>query len=273
MNNLNHYQREMRQIAQDAGRTQGKGHWVAWLMMIVGVVVTGTMTYALTHKGMASSRLWWSWVDLAAFLPTVLLEGSALALVYGLHHWFRSEEQRRIANTASWVIWGLLAITSVVHFAFGSTTNATTGTNTAEPPGIRPGSAPSLERIPESFSSDSGAVETVKGPRVDTEGPKSRKSKMRPLTPDGFEARPRNNRWQLFRLHGKKLSANGKSMWRRTYIGSFTTEGLNRFYEREQQRLEDQPVGQRANVVNLSDRKRSGRDVERGTERARKAHS
>jgi hypothetical protein len=121
MNNLNHYQREMKVITQDATQTKGKGHWVAWLMMIVGVVVTGTMTYSLTRKGMANSALWREWVTVAAFLPTVLLEGSALALVYGRHHWFRSEEQRRIANTASWVIWVLLATTSVVHFAFGST--------------------------------------------------------------------------------------------------------------------------------------------------------
>lgn len=123
MNNLNHYQREMKEIAQTATKDKGKGHWVAWAMMIVGVVVTGTMTYALTSNGMASSRLWRTWVDVAAFFPVVLLEGSALALVYGRHHWFRSEEQRRIANTASWVIWILLAITSVVHFAFGDTTS------------------------------------------------------------------------------------------------------------------------------------------------------
>jgi hypothetical protein len=121
MNNLNHYQREMKAISQDAGKTKGKGHGVAWLMMIVGVFVTGTMTYSLTRKGMTDSSLWREWVTVAAILPTVLLEGSALALVYGRHHWFRSEEQRSIANTASWVIWVLLATTSVVHFAFGST--------------------------------------------------------------------------------------------------------------------------------------------------------
>jgi hypothetical protein len=126
MNNLDYYNREMMQIAQDAGRRKGVGGGlVAWLVMLVGVVVTGTMTYALTRKGMASSVLWRTWVNVAAFLPGVLLEGSALALVYGRHHWFRSEEQRRVANAASWVIWGLLAITSVVHFAFGSTTNPT----------------------------------------------------------------------------------------------------------------------------------------------------
>lgn len=126
MNTLNHYQNEMREIAQKASKQRGVGGGlVAWLMMIVGVAVTGTMTYALTRKGMANSLLWRTWVDFAAFLPTVLLEGSALALVYGRHHWFRSEEQRRVANAASWIIWILLAITSVTHFAFGSTRNPT----------------------------------------------------------------------------------------------------------------------------------------------------
>lgn len=126
MNNLDYYNREMKRIAEEAGKRKGVGgRIVAWLMMFVGVVVTGTMTYALTRRGMASSALWRTWVNFAAFLPTVLLEGSALALVYGRHYWFRSEEQRRVANVASWVIWGLLAITSVVHFAFGSTRNPT----------------------------------------------------------------------------------------------------------------------------------------------------
>src|SRR5262245_45863784 len=97
-------------------------------------------------------------------------------------------------------------------------------------------------------------------------------SKARPPVPDGFEARPRYNRWQLFRLHGKKLSANGKPMWRRTYIGSFKKEGLKRFYEREQQRLEDESTGQRANVVSLSDRKRSRRDAKQGKQPACKTN-
>ncbi len=82
MNNLDYYSREMKQIAQDAGKRKGVGGGVvAWLMMLVGVVVTGTMTYALTRKVMSNSLLWRTWINVAAFLPTVLLEGSALALV------------------------------------------------------------------------------------------------------------------------------------------------------------------------------------------------
>lgn len=109
----------MKQIANDAGRNKGfiGGSSFAWLMMIVGVIVTGTMTYSLTHEGMAGNALWRAWVDFAAFLPVALLEGSALALVYGRHFWFRSSEQRSLANLASWVIWLILAATSIVHFA------------------------------------------------------------------------------------------------------------------------------------------------------------
>jgi hypothetical protein len=84
-----------------------------------------------------------------------------------------------------------------------------------------------------------------------------RKPGSKPPVPEGFEARQRDNRWHLYRLHGKKLSANGKPMWNRSYIGSFTEEGLRSFYEREQDRIKNEPVGQRAAVVNLLDRKRS----------------
>jgi hypothetical protein len=116
----------MKQVIHEAGQKKGIGGsaW-AWASMIVGVIVTGTMTYSLTHKGMSSSALWKAWVDFAAFLPVTLLEGAALALVYGRHHWFRSTEQRRIANVAGWVIWILLAATSITHFALGNTANST----------------------------------------------------------------------------------------------------------------------------------------------------
>lgn len=127
MRPLENYTREMKAVIHEANTKKGfiGGGTMAWAMMIVGVVVTGTMTYSLTRKGMQSSALWKEWVDFAAVLPVTLLEGSALALVYGRHHWFRSSEQRSLANVASWLIWILLAATSVTHFAFGSTSNET----------------------------------------------------------------------------------------------------------------------------------------------------
>jgi hypothetical protein len=125
MKPLESYTREMKQISNEAAGQRGiGGGFFAWAMMIIGVVVTGTMTYSLTRKGMQSSALWKEWVDFAALLPVALLEGSALALVYGRHHWFRSSGQRRIANAASWIIWIVLAATTITHFALGSTTDS-----------------------------------------------------------------------------------------------------------------------------------------------------
>jgi hypothetical protein len=63
---------------------------------------------------------------------------------------------------------------------------------------------------------------------------KAKRLKVR--VPKGFEARPRDNRFHLFKLNGKKLYSNGKPMWDRTYIRSFTADALKWFYEREQAR-------------------------------------
>jgi hypothetical protein len=124
MRPLREYLDELKTIARDAARdTKIKGAHIAWIMMLVGVLVTGTMTYALCHAGMSSSVLWQSWVDFAAFLPVALLEGSALALVYGRHHWFRSRKQRALASVAGWIIWVVLALTSICHFALGNTSD------------------------------------------------------------------------------------------------------------------------------------------------------
>lgn len=127
MKSLNSYTSEMKAVAHNASKDKGiiGGSGMAWAMMLVGVVTTGSLTYSLTHRGMSNSALWKEWVDLAAFLPVALLEGSALALVYGRHHWFRSSEQRGLASVASWAIWAVLGFTSIVHFALGNAENET----------------------------------------------------------------------------------------------------------------------------------------------------
>lgn len=127
MQTLNKFKTEIDDIVRQSREQKNAigGSHVAWLMMIVGVVVTGTMTYSLTREGMKSSALWKAWVDFAAFLPVGLLEGSAISLVYGKHHWFKSTEQRSLAEIAGWVIWILLGFTSIVHFALGKNPTGT----------------------------------------------------------------------------------------------------------------------------------------------------
>lgn len=124
MRSLKEYLDELRDTAREVAKNRKiRGSHFAWLMMIVGVGVTGTMTYALCRRGMRSSELWAAWVDVAALFPVVLMEGSALALTFGRHFWFSSVKQRGLANWASWVVWVVLGMTSICHFALGKSSD------------------------------------------------------------------------------------------------------------------------------------------------------
>lgn len=118
MHSLDHYTREMKDVARKATQNSriGGSH-VAWLMMITAALFTGTFTYSTTHQGMKYAAVWKAWADIAAFLPVVLLEVSALTMTYGRHYWFRAARQRQEAETIGWLIWGLLTLTTVFHFA------------------------------------------------------------------------------------------------------------------------------------------------------------
>jgi hypothetical protein len=108
------------------------------------------------------------------------------------------------------------------------------------------------------------AAETHKRPRVATPKavggttPKLRKGKKSKV-PEGYEARQRDNRFHLYRIHGYKLSANGKRMKNRSYIGSYTEKGLERFYEEQSRQLENPTARQHSDRVVEFDSIRSRR--------------
>jgi hypothetical protein len=111
-------------VIEEAQESGGDGSVVYYGMVLVGVLVTGTLTYSLTRRGMNGSTLWGDWQAFAAFLPVLLLEGSALALMYGRHHWFRSASQRTLGHVASWIIWLVLVANSIAHFWVGFSPDA-----------------------------------------------------------------------------------------------------------------------------------------------------
>src|SRR5262249_41638024 len=95
----------------------GLGMSIAWLMIIVGVIVTGVQTHALTHNGMRDSLLYSAGLDLASWLPVILLEGTAVGLILGRLYFFKGTEQRKLGHTASFVVWACLAFNTVAMFA------------------------------------------------------------------------------------------------------------------------------------------------------------
>jgi hypothetical protein len=124
MRELREYLQEFKDIARKGLGDKIKGSTVAWIFMWAGVAFTAPMTYAFCYNGMMDNALWAAWVTVAAACPVLLMEGSAIALVYGRHHWFESHAQRAVASIASWVIWVLLAATSIAHFALRNSGDA-----------------------------------------------------------------------------------------------------------------------------------------------------
>jgi hypothetical protein len=119
MRDFEKYQAKAKAIAAQAV-TQGDtlGWFVPWVMIIVGVVVTGIQTHALSVRGMRGSELYAAWLDVASWLPVVLLEGTAVGLTLGRLRFFKGTEQRRLGHGASFAVWAALAFNTIVQFAW-----------------------------------------------------------------------------------------------------------------------------------------------------------
>lgn len=121
MKDFDKYLQRSQQIAHKA-RTSGNGlgFTIAWLMIVVGVIVTAIQTHSLSYNGMRGSELYDDWLAVAAWLPVVLLEGTAVGLTLGRLYFFKGTTQRRVGYVASFVVWGVLAFNTIVRFAVGN---------------------------------------------------------------------------------------------------------------------------------------------------------
>ncbi|MGH9841079.1 MAG: hypothetical protein ACREEM_20170 [Blastocatellia bacterium] len=95
----------------------GLGMTISWLMILVGVIVTAIQTHSLSLNGMKGSRLYADWLDVASWLPVILLEGTAIGLTLGRLYFFKGSEQRRLGFVASFAVWAVLAINTLCQFA------------------------------------------------------------------------------------------------------------------------------------------------------------
>lgn len=121
MKDFEKYKQQSKQLAEKA-RTSGNtlGTVIPWLMISVGVVVTAIQTHALSYKGMRGSDLYAGWLDIAAWLPVALLEGTAIGLILGRLFFFKGTAQRKVGYVASFVVWAVLAFNTVAVFVVGS---------------------------------------------------------------------------------------------------------------------------------------------------------
>jgi hypothetical protein len=122
--NLEDFKRESDDVLEEYNdNKKDSPEWFYYTMVFVGVVVTGTMSYSLCRRGMSKSWVPQQWLSFVSALPVVLLEGSALGLMYARHRWFKSQEERKLGHNASKVVWGVLIVNSITEFALGFSGN------------------------------------------------------------------------------------------------------------------------------------------------------
>jgi hypothetical protein len=115
------YQQRSKQIAAKAEKSGGTmGVVIPWLMILVGVVVTAIQTHSLAYRGMRGSALYADWLDVAAWLPVVLLEGTAIGLILGRLYFFKGTAQRKVGHAASFAVWSVLAFNTIAMFVVGN---------------------------------------------------------------------------------------------------------------------------------------------------------
>lgn len=121
MKDFEQYQQRSKRIAAEAQQAGGAlGTVVPWAMILVGVVVTAIQTHGLSERGMRGSQLYADWLQVAAWLPVALLEGTAVGLILGRQRFFKGTEQRVIGHRASFAVWLVLAFNTLAMFASGS---------------------------------------------------------------------------------------------------------------------------------------------------------
>ena len=117
MRDFDQYQQKSKKIAADANAKGGTmGAVIPWLMILVGVIVTAIQTHSLAYHGMRGSVLYADWLEVAAWLPVALLEGTAIGLILGRLYFFKGTEQRKLGHIASFVVWAVLAFNTVAMF-------------------------------------------------------------------------------------------------------------------------------------------------------------
>lgn len=121
MKDFEQYQQRSKKIATEAQKSGGAlGTVVPWAMILIGVIVTGIQTHGLSERGMRGSELYDAWLDIAAWLPVALLEGTAIGLILGRQRFFKGAEQRTVGHRASFAVWLVLAFNTLAMFASGS---------------------------------------------------------------------------------------------------------------------------------------------------------
>ncbi|MBI3428007.1 MAG: hypothetical protein HY011_34215 [Acidobacteria bacterium] len=113
------YQTKQTQFEEQADKKhETTGAIAHWLFLLIGAAISAGASYFIGHKGMAGNDFYESTIGAknAAWLVVFALDGSFLALVYGMASFLKSSEQRELAGRALVVLKVILCLNILAAF-------------------------------------------------------------------------------------------------------------------------------------------------------------
>ncbi len=97
-------QTEFEQEANDKHETTGA--LIHWLFLLIGAAISAGASYFIGHKGLSGNEFYTRLIGAqnAALLVVAALDGTFLALCYGMASFLKSSEQRALAGRALVVV-------------------------------------------------------------------------------------------------------------------------------------------------------------------------
>lgn len=119
MQSYQDYQKKQSEFESQADtKHETTGQIAHWLFLLVGAAISAGASYFIGHKGMAGNDFYESTIGArnAAWLVVFALDGSFLALVYGMASFLKSSEQRDLAGKALVVLKVILCVNILAAF-------------------------------------------------------------------------------------------------------------------------------------------------------------
>jgi len=113
------YKQDSAQIADDAKTSHAILEKTPWLFIFIGMAISATATYYLSEQGLKNSDLYRNLIgaENTAWLVVAIMEGSLIALIYGMTTFLKSSEQRQLAKMGINALKAILCLNLIAAFA------------------------------------------------------------------------------------------------------------------------------------------------------------
>ena len=113
------FQSTQSQYERDANdKHEVSGIIIHWFFLLIGAAISAGASYYIGHRGLSGNTFYQRFIgaENAALLVVVALDGTFLALVYGLATFLKTTQQRELASRALFVVKVVLCLNILAAF-------------------------------------------------------------------------------------------------------------------------------------------------------------